>query len=641
MFPVENLHSLLRFADFELDVSAGELRKRGVRVKLQEQPLQILIMLLLRQGRLVTRDELRSTLWPSDTFVDFDHSLNSAVMRLREALGDSAESPRFVETVPKRGYRFTAPVITTSMDVVPVVTERPLIAVPTLAAAAAPAPAIRRSRTVIWGVAAIVAVGAVAIFAVRAWRDRSSVAQPDAIHSLVVLPVENLTGDKDQEFLADGITDELTTNLAKIRSLRVISLTSAMSYKGTRKAVPQIARELNVDAIVEGTLRRSGNRIRINTELVRVATDRTIWVETYDTELADIISTESDAAQTIAKQMRLNLTPEEKQDLQPHSMNGPAYEAYLKGRYYWNQRTDESLHRAIGYFQDAIRKDPNGALAYAGVADCYAILGSAIAEAVATKEAYPEARAAALKALQLDDSLAEAHTSLATIYFNYDWNWPAAENELKRALQINPNYATAHQRYSLYLIALGRPADSIAEMERARELDPMSASINFSLGWRLYLARRYDEAITQLRSMLANIDSNFVLAHLALGETYEEKGQFDDAILELRRAAVLSRDKPLVLGALGNALARAGRRAEAMQLLQHLQAESKSTYVSPVHIARVYAGLGDGSTAMNWLERGLVDRSNELLFLKVDPQFDAVRSDPKFQNLLKRIGLPQ
>ncbi len=640
MSPVENLHSLLRFADFELDVSAGELRKRGVKVKLQEQPLQILIMLLLRQGRVVTRDELRSTLWPSDTFVDFDHSLNSAVMRLRETLGDSAECPRFVETVPKRGYRFTGPVITSSVDVVPSPAERPLAAV-TAAAAPAPAPARRPSRTVIWVAAALLAASVVALYAVRAWKNRSSVAQPAAIHSLVVLPIENLTGEKDQEFLADGITDELTTNLAKIRSLRVISLTSAMSYKGTRKAVPQIARELNVDAIIEGTLRRSGKRIRINTELVRAATDRTIWVETYDTELADIISTESDAAQAIAKQIRVTLTPEEKQDLQPHSMNGPAYEAYLKGRYYWNQRTDESLHRAIGYFQDAIGKDPNSALAYAGVADCYAILGSAIAEAVATKEAYPDAKAAALKALQLDDSLAEAHTSLATIYFNYDWNWPAAEAELKRALQINPNYATAHQRYSLYLIAMGRPAESIAEMDRARELDPMSASINFSLGWRLYLARRYDEAITQLRSTLQNIDPNFVLAHLTLGETYEEKGRFEDAISELRRAAVLSHDKPLVLGALGNALARAGRRAEAMQVLDHLQAESKSTYVSPLHIARVYAGLGDGAAALEWLQRGLADRSNELLFLKVDPQFDSLRSNPQFEDLLKRIGLPQ
>jgi TolB-like protein/DNA-binding winged helix-turn-helix (wHTH) protein/Tfp pilus assembly protein PilF len=627
-----------------LNISAGELRKRGVKIKLQEQPLQILIMLLLRQRQLVTREELRKTLWPSDTFVDFDHSLNSAIMRLREALGDSADSPRFIETLPKRGYRFTAPVSTVSVDppqaFVPQAASTMHLPL-TEAPITSPTPLLRTRRfrrSVLGGGALLLAVALAT--GVLVWRQQAAKATAGTIQSLVVLPIENLTGDKDQEFLADGITDELTTNLAKIRSLRVISFTSAMSYKGTHDALPQIAHQLKVDGVIEGTLRKSGNRIRISTELVRAATDRTLWVETYDTELADVISTEAGVAQAIAKEVRITLTPQEKHDLQPHSMNAAAHESYLRGRYYWSRRTGESLRRAISYFQDAINKDPNSALAYAGLADCYDMLGSAIMlESVPTREAYPEAKAAALRAIQLDDSLAEAHTSLATMSFNYDWNWSAAERELERALAINPSYATAHQRYSLLLMSMGRTDQSISEMNRARELDPVSVSINFSLGWRLYFARHYDAAIAQLHDTL-DIDPNFALALVVLGEAYEQENQLDAAIGELRRAAQLSGDKPLVLAALGNALGRAGRRAEAEQVLTRIQSMATQTYISPVHIARVYAGLNEPQQAMQWLERGYDDRSNDLLFLKVDPQFDLLRSYPQFVDLLRRIGLP-
>jgi TolB-like protein/DNA-binding winged helix-turn-helix (wHTH) protein/Tfp pilus assembly protein PilF len=679
----ENLNRVLRFGEFDLDPAAGELRRRGVRIKLQEQPLQVLLMLALRAGETVTRDEMRKTLWPSDTFVDFDHSLNSAVMRLRETLRDSAESPRFVETVPKRGYRFVAPVTHVTSEAprpselppsTPELARSPVAAPPSPAgsdvtpqatALATPGPPTHRVSPVpqpvstsapiepnrpwpsaapvavrTWALtAALVVVVITCVVALVIWRRSASSADAGAIQSIAVLPIENLTGDKDQEYLADGVTDEITAGLAKIRSLRVISRTSAISYKDTRKPLPQIARELNVDAVVEGTVRRSGKRIRITTELIHAATDRHLWVETYDTELSDILTAEADVVRAIAKEIRVSLTPEEQRQIAARAMSPAGYEAYLKGRYHWNQRTAESLKRAIEFFQQAVKADPGSALAYAGLADSYDILASVIIEAVPTKDAYPKAKEAALKAVQLDDSLAEAHTALGTMSFNYDWDWAAAGRELKRALELDPNYATAHQRYSLYLMAQGRSAESISEMMRARELDPMSESINFSLGWRLYFARRYDEAINQLRATL-DLNPNSALAHLVLGESYKEKNQLDAAIRELETAARLSSNAPFVLGPLGQAYGRAGRRAEAHRVLNQLQELAQRQYVSAVHPAEVYAGLGDHSAALQWLEKAYQERSNNLIFLKVDPAFDSLRSDPQFLDLVRRVGLP-
>lgn len=653
---MENPRTILRFGDFELDVSAGELRKRGVRTKLQEQPLQVLTILLSRPRQVVTREELRRTLWPSDTFVDFDHSLASAVMRLREALGDSADSPRFVETLPKRGYRFLAPV---SAEPATVVSDLALNHAQNKSAAVAPVAAPEpekpqaarqleqtgsrpRKHDRLIALSILIMFTIMLTAAAGLWLSvrRHGIASADeGVQSIAVLPIENLTGDKEQEYLADGVTDELTAGLAKIRSLRVISRTSAMSYKETRKSLPQIARELNVNAVVEGTLRRSGDRIRITAELIQASTDRHLWVETYDTDLADILPSSANVIRAIAKELHVKLTPGEQHEFATRTMNAAAYEAYLKGRYYWNKRTADGLERAISYFQESIRLDPNSALAYAGLADTYDVLASAIVEAVPKRDAYPKAKEAALKAVQLDDSLAEAHTSLATMNFNYDWNWPAAERELKRAIEIDPNYATAHQRYSLYLIAMGHLSESIAEMTRARDLDPMSVSINFSLGWRLYFARRYDEAIAQLRTTL-ELDPNCVLAHRVMGQTYAEKGEFGAAINELETAAKLSGNAPLVLGPVGYVYARAGKYAEAKSILKQMEAASQRAYVSPVHRAEVYVGLGDTASALQWLQRAYEERANDLVFLKVDPEFDGLRSNPQFSELLRRVGLP-
>ncbi len=646
----------LRFGAYEFDLRSGELRKHGIRIKLQEQPSQILAILLEHRGEMVTREQLQHRLWPSDTFVDFDHSLNTAVMRLREVLSDSSENPRFIETLPRRGYRFLAPLeekpasvneptpvqsgevgASQSADSKVDSTSPPLLpAFP--AFAAKPEKRVQRLRlvTVTLSIFAIVLAGA---FAFRYLKRFSLATAPSGqLTSLVVLPFENLSADKDQAYFADGMTDELIAHLAKIRSLRVISRTSSMEYKGAHKTLSQIARDLHVDSVVEGTVLRSGDRVRITAELVQVATDRHLWAETYESQLGDILTLQSHVASAIVNEIRVKLTPEDQVRLATtRQVSTQSYENYLKGRYYWNKRSQEGLTKAIDYFQLAIEQDPNYALAYAGLADCYSIIGSVIVGTVPALEVAPKARAAALKSLELDNTLAEAQTSLATVRFNYDWDWNAAASGFRRAVELNPNYATAYQRNSLYLMSMGRTSESIAEMNRAHDLDPLSISMNFSLGWRLYLAREYDQAIEQLRNTI-DMDPDFVLPHLVLGQAYEQKKMYDQAITELRRAVDISQSSPPAVAALARTYAVSGRTTEARKLLDQLMEQSKRRYVSPFYVAIVYAGLGENDQALDWIEKAYKDRSNAIVFAKVNPQLDTLRSTPRFQSLLHRLA---
>ena len=646
----------VRFGVFEFDLRSGELRKHGIRIKLQEQPYQILAILLEHHGEMVTREDLQRRLWPSDTFVDFDHSLNTAVMRLREVLSDSADNPRFIETLPRRGYRFVAPVEERSAPVTETIqaqtgevgasqsslsNDNPALhsLSPSLPATAAkaggsvPRPLLMLAAALLVGV---VLAGGLAARYLR--KPAVSIAHLEQITSLVVLPLENLSADKDQAYFADGMTDELIAHLAKIRSLRVISRTSSMEYKGTHKTLSQIARDLNVDAVVEGTVMRSGDRVRITAELVQVATDRHLWAETYESPLGDILALQSHVASAIVNEIRVKLTPEDKQRLaSSRPVSTQSYDNYLKGRYYWNKRSHEGLNKAIDYFQVAIEQDPNYALAYAGLADCYSIIGSVIVGTVPALEVAPKARAAALKSLELDNTLAEAQTSLATVRFNYDWDWNAAASGFRRAVELNPSYATAYQRNSLYLMSMGRTSESIAEMNRAHDLDPLSISMNFSLGSRLYMAREYDQAIEQLRNTI-DMDPGFVLPHLVLGQAYEQKKMYDQAITELRRAADISQSSPPAIAALARTYAVSARTTEARKLLDQLMEQSKKRYVSPFYMAVVYADLGENDQALDWIEKAYKDRSNAIVFAKVDPQLDTLRSTPRFQSLLHRLG---
>lgn len=641
-------------------MEACELRKKGVRLKLQEQSHHILRILLEHSGEIVSRDELRRRLWRPDTFVDFDHSLNTAIMRLREVLGDSSENPRFIETLPRKGYRFIAPIHHVKSEETPVTAVQdapPLASVPALAEAVkaaenapwaiphSPSTAGIRSRP-FRGIGPPAAAGMFAIVVILcgiAYQMRDRIGFPPAgqkqITSLVVLPMENLAGDTSEQYFADGMTDELIASLARINSIRVLSRTTSMGYKGSHESLSKIAKDLNVDAVVEGTVLRSGDRVRITAELIQVSTDRHLWADTYESSMSDVLALQNRVASAIVEQIRIQLTPQDKLRLSnARPVGSEAYEDYLKGLFHWNKRSAEDLVKAIGYFQAATEKDPQYALAYAGLADCYGILGAAIVGTVPTKEVASKAEAAAIRAVELDETLVETQTALATVEFNYKWDWKAAEKGFREAIAINPNYATAHQRYSLYLIAMGRKSESLTEMERARALDPLSVSMNFSLGWRLYMARQYDRAIVQLQNTI-EMDPTFLLPHIVLGECFEQKGDYTKAIAELQLAANMSRQSPPVIAALGHAYAMAGKRTEAGKILEQMQTQSRDQYVSPFYVALVYAGLNDQGQAIDWLEKAYDDRSNTLVFAGVDPELDNLRQNPRFLSILHRMSL--
>src|ERR1700730_19199670 len=655
-----NSHSsgMIRCGAFEVDLKAFELRKHGLRLKLAEQPFQILAILLEKPGGVVTRDELRERLWPGDTFVDFDHGLKNGVMRLREFLGDSSDSPRFIETLPRRGYRFIAPIeeIPAPGQVGHAGELRETQAIVRAAhsdvahglapnggqvpVGANPKSWLTLPRIALLSAAVLVlAVGSgLTVHYVRGMES----GRVNSAHTmaLVVLPLENLSGDRDQDYFADGMTDELTANLAKIRSLRVISRSTAMAYKGTHKPLSDIARELHVDAVVEGTVLRAGDRVRITAELVQVSTDHHLWADTYESQLGDVLALQNRVSSAIVDQIRINLSPEDKQRLATNpSVSPAAYEDYLKGRYYWNRRSTEGFTKAIGYFEDATRRDPQYALAYAGLADCYGIIGATIYGSLPAAEAAPKAKAAAIRALEIDPTLAEAETSLATAKFNYDWDWAGAAQGFQQAIQMDPRYATAYQRYSLYSIAMGRFDESLEQIKKARELDPLSISINSSLGWRLYLARQYDHSIAQLRDTL-ELDPSYEWPHFILGQAYEQKREFNLARAELQKAVEFCRASALLCLALAHADALSGNQEEALRLLQQLMAQSRKQYVSPFYVAVVYIALGKTETAMDWMEKAFADHSNGLVFLKVEPELDPVRSNPRFIELQKRLNFP-
>jgi serine/threonine-protein kinase len=458
---------------------------------------------------------------------------------------------------------------------------------------------------------------------------------------LAVLPFDNLSADPEQEYFSDGMTEEMIAELGQLQPQRlgVIARTSAMHYKGTDKRIDEIGRELGVDYILEGSVRRAAGRVRITAQLIQVSDQTHLWAESYERELADIFAIQSDVAQRIARSLEVELLPAQQARLaSARPVNPEAYGAYLKGRFHWNKRTEEEVRKGIEYFQQAIEKDPNYALAYAGLADSYNILGDY--SYVPPEEAYPRAKVAAAKALETDDTLAEAHTSLAKAAHLYDWNWLAAERGFQRALALNPSYAPAHHWYAEYLAAMGRVDEAIAEKKRARELDPLSLIINSSEGWVLYFARRYDQAIEQLQKAL-EMDPNFAVAHLWLGWAYEQKGMYEEAIREFQKAVTLFKGSTYPIASLGHAYAVSGKRGEALKLLNELKELSKRRYVSAYDLALVYAGLGEKDQAFKWLEKAYEERYGWITMLKLEPRFDPLRADPRFQSLLRRMNFPE
>jgi TolB-like protein/DNA-binding winged helix-turn-helix (wHTH) protein/tetratricopeptide (TPR) repeat protein len=621
----------IRFGLFEFDPHSGELRKQGLKIRLQGQPVEILSMLLARPGELVTREELRKKLWPEDTFVDFDPSLNAAVKRLRSALGDSAETPRFIETLARRGYRFLAPVDAQSGAPVEVPVAVPVALPP-------PRRAFRRRRLFLqFALVAIpvVALG-VTLFSrkIVLWGGHE---QPsERINSLLVLPLKNLSGDPEQDYFADGMTDALNARLAGVSALRVISQTSSLVYRGTHKPLSQIARELNVNGILEGSVLRSGNRIRINVQLVQPVTEKRIWGRTYEHDVQDVLALQSEVTRAIVNEIQAKLTPREKQRLaKVHASHPDAHVAYAKGRFFWNKRTEEGLRRAIDYFAQAIEKDPAYALAYVGLADSWVPI--AWYAYLPPKEAFPHAREAIRKALELDPDLAEAHTTLAFIKLYYEWDWAAADREFLRAIELNPNYANAHHWYGEYLSLVGRHNLAIREAERARELDPLSSIINTWVGSRYFFARRYDTAVEQYRNVV-ELDPGFVPARLALGQAYVQKQMFPEAIRELEKAVDFSGGSPVYLASLAHAYGVTGRKRDTSRVIDQLKNLAGRRYVASFDMALAWLGLGNHDRTLALLETSVEDRSPRLLFLSVEPRFDPLRSNARFQALVKRVG---
>ena len=639
-------NSVVRFGTYEVSLQSGEVRKAGLRIRVQQQPMRLLEILLEHPGEVVTREELRSRVWPSESFGDFDQALNIAIGKLRSALGDSAESPRFIETLPKRGYRFIADVSVVDADARPKKQEPvpgdlpatdPGHKIQGTGLSVVPQRRLRPTRWVI-GALALVIIISISLAILSVWLFRSPAPAPTGIRSIAVLPLENLSGDASQNYFADGMTDELITDLAQISALRVISRTSVMVYKGARKPLPQIARELNVDAVVEGTVLRSGDQVRITAQLIEASTDKHLWSQSYEGDLRDTLTLQKKVASAIADQIRINLTPREQAALKNVKVVNPeSYESYLKGRYFWNKRTADGLKVALAYFKQAIEEDPKYAQAYSGLADTYALLGDWQYAVMTPKEAFPQAKAAAIKALELDSTLGEAHNSLAFVLDGFDWDFDSAGKQFQRAIELNPGYATAHHWYAWHLSLLGRFDEAIAEMKKAESLDPLSLIINADLAELLGLAHSYDESIRQSRKTI-EMDPNFALAHNQLAQAYLQKHMYDEAVAEFKTAVQLSGGSPAFMANLARAYVASGKRSEAVNLLGDLKRRSNPGYSNASEIAIIYASLGDTDQAMTWLEKGYNERFNPGVLLR--PGFDPLRSDSRFQNLLHRVGLP-
>jgi TolB-like protein/DNA-binding winged helix-turn-helix (wHTH) protein/Tfp pilus assembly protein PilF len=615
-----------RFGSFELDTAAFELRLDGSPVRLEKIPLELLILLVERSDQLVSRADIAERLWGDRVHVAAEQGINTAVRKLRQALGDDPEHPRMLQTVVGKGYRFIAPIVA------PVTTELPPSAPIEPAASARVAgsrPSARMAGTRRVPARLLLAVAAVVV-ALAALASLLPSRGGSRVRAIAVLPLENL-GDPSQQFFADGITDALITRVARLRDVRVISRTSSMHYLGSRLALADIARELGVDAVVEGTVLRAGNRVRITAQLIDTRRESHLWADEYERDLGDILGVQADVADAIARAVRTTII---ERGSSPARVEPVAYEHYLRGRSYWNQRTPRGLATALDEFEQAVTVDPKYGEALAGLADTYTALG--YGSYWRPGEAFPNARDAATRALAMDGSLAEAQASLGYVALYYDWNWSGAEAAFTRAIAANPNYATAHHWYSVCLTALGRHAEAAREIARARELDPLSAPIATDIGFELYYARRYDEAIVQLRKVLASSPA-FAPARLWLGRCYEARGLYDQAIAEFRQASAALDDWPVAVAATGHALGRAGRTAEARAVLAQLDNMARSRFVTSYGVAVVHAGLGDRSAALDWLERAAAERSHWLVWLPLDPRFDELRSEPRFQAVLARL----
>jgi TolB-like protein/DNA-binding winged helix-turn-helix (wHTH) protein len=620
---------VVKFGVFEVDLQAGEVRKAGMKQKLAGQPFQVLQALLERPREIVGREELRERIWPGNTFVDYDLALKKAVNRLREVLGDSAESPHFIETIPRRGYRFLG-----TLEAA----EQPHVVPATI-------PPTTRMR-IPWALtagSALVLLAALLIglnidklrtriFAKSRWPE---------IRSIAVLPLQNLSNDPNQDYFTDGITDALTTELAQIGALRVISRTSAEHFKGTRETLPEIGRALNVEAIVEGSVTRSENRVRVTAQLIDAPSDRHLWAKSYERELKDVLALQDEVARDIAEEIRVKLTPEERTRLtDARPVNPEAHEAYLRGRFLWNQRTESQLHKAKDYFEQAIAKDPGYAAAYSGLADTYFYLSYGWGH-IPPKEGMPLARAAALKSIELNGSAAEGHASLGAVKFLYDWDFPGAEQELKRAIALNPNYELGHHAYAVLLAAEHRNQESVGEARRAVDVDPLSVPANNILGAMLGSANLWDEALTQSQKAL-ELDPN--PTHLPMfltriADYYWIKRMKNEAIEADLKARAARGATSKEIEEIRRIYASSGRKGVLQRDIQSAlkRWEKDHWHNDAFNLASLYAELGDMDTSFKWIDKCVELRSTVLIWIYIGDT--AWLKDPRFAEVQRKMGV--
>lgn len=640
------------FGPFRLDPAEHQLSRGGEHLPLTPKAFETLLLLVQNSGRLVEREKLMKEVWP-DSFVE-EANLDGYISKLRKVLGEGRSGPHYIETVPKLGYRFVAAVQDVQDGIELIVKEHTRMRIVTeeeeqVAQRDKAEEAIRQPATRPKSIAeqfsveirrhqkGVILVVAVLIPVIAGIALLYSNKSGKAIDSVAVLPFTKVNADPDTEYFCDGIVESLIDRLSQLPDLKVMSRNSVFRYKGRETDAQAVGHELNVRAVLTGKIMQRGDTFSISAELVDAQDNSHIWGGQYNLKLTDTLAVQEEMANAISKKLRPVLTGEEQRRLtRRYTENTEAYQAYLKGRYYWNQRNEVGLKKGVEYFQQAIEIDPTYSVAYSGLADSYTTLG--YFSYLAPEEAFPKAKAAATKALELDSTLAEPHTSLAYAKLYYDWDFSDAEREFKRALEINPYYATAHHWYSVYLTAMGRPDEALTEIRRAQELDPLSLITNTDIGFELYYNRQYDQAIKQLQ-MVLEMKPDFPLAHLWLGRSYQQKARYEEAIAEYQKVEAVFRNWAVAIAAIGYVDGVSGKKDEARKVLDELRHLSKQQYVTSYGMALVYAGLGEQDEAFQWLERAYEERSHWLVWLKLDPRWDGMRSDPRFQDLVRRVGL--
>lgn len=609
------------FGRFRLNVAERVLLRDSEVVPLTPKVFDILLTLVENRGQVVSKEDLMKRVWP-DTFVE-EGNLTQNISLLRKALGESPGGVQFIETVPRRGYRFVAPINEKLSE-----KTNELTAFAPVAAAEIPVPAAvvspARRRTP----AFVLAAGLVIAGIIGVMYFTSKAGNTSAIQSIAVLPFVDESADPDAEYINDKIAESLINSLSKLPQLRVVPRSVVASYKGKAMDPRKVGEELNVRAVVTGRMRRHGDIISIQADLIDLQNVAQLWGQHYDHKVSDVLLVQDDIARDIFENLRLKLNVEEKKQLD-------SYRMYLKGRNAWNKRTSDALQEAIQFFNQAIEIDANNSAAYAGLADCYNML--VVYGRLQPKDGFPKAKEAAAKALEIDESSAEAHSSMAFIKFRWDWNRAETEREFQTAIKLKPAYASAHQWYSSYLVAVERFDEAIAEAKRTEELEPLSFVASSHLGWIYYLSGKNDEAIEQCRKIL-ELDPSSFPARRYLGLAYEAKGMYPEAIAEFQKGVKLS-GSPLMLALLGHAYAVAGKKAEAQQVLNDLQQLQEQRYVSPYTVAAIYAGLDDREQAFAWLEKAVETRDIWLMNLKVDPVFAKLRNERRFTDILARIRL--